>query len=126
MKGDLQINERADAPFPLLAPGLDATTARDAAGPSSSFGTDNSVPGFTYFGRHTWQLSNSIVNEFAAALRGVEPDDRSVGALHAEGYSTPAGSARYAFPSFSWGARPGTSFNNVYKQFRNALSISAG
>ena len=36
------------------------------------------------------------------------------------------GSARYVFPSLSWGASPGTAFRNLYKQFRDAVSVSAG
>ena len=93
-------------------------------GTTASFGTDVNVPGFTNFFGHTWVLSNRLLNEFAVLYaesnQSTLPSDRFTPA----GISTTVGSARYVFPSFSWGAAPGTSFNNQYVQFRDAVTVT--
>ena len=95
-------------------------------GTTSSFGTDVNVPGFTYFLGHTWVLSNRLLNEFALLYaesnQKTLPSDRFTPA----GISTAVGSQRYVFPSFSWGAAPGTAFNNQYRQFRDSLTFTSG
>jgi len=95
-------------------------------GTSASFSsTDNEVPGFTYLVNHSAQITNRILNEFAALY--AESNQRNPPGIFTPSTIDPAvGSPRYVFPSFTWGSRPGTTFRNPYYQFRNALSVSAG
>ena len=125
MKGDVQLTNRQNGNF-RYSRQSSTQYCQSCGGTSSSFGTDNSVPGFIYFGGHTWQLSDRAFNEFAILYaesnQTTDPSPRYT----PNGLSTSIGSARSSFPSFSWGASPGTSFNNLYEQFREAVTISAG
>jgi hypothetical protein len=125
LKGTYQISPRQSAFFRYSR--QDSTNfCQGCGGTNSSFGTDNAVPGFTYFVGHTWQLTDRIVNEFAVLYaesnQTTEPSKERTPAP----FLPSVGSAQYDFPSFNWGASPGTSFVNAYEQFRNTLSISAG
>jgi outer membrane receptor protein involved in Fe transport len=125
VKGTASLGPRQTATF-RYSRQASTQYCQNCGGNAASFGTDNSVPGFTYFAGHTWQLSDRVFNDFAILYaesnQTTDPSSRYTPA----GISTAVGSARYVFPSFSWGASPGTSFNNVYEQFRDALSISLG
>lgn len=124
IKGDVQLTPRQRATFRYSR--QDSTNyCQGCGGTESSFGTDNSVPGFSYYAGHVWQLSDRIVNEFAI-LYAESNQTTEPGRYTPVGYDRAVGSAVYNFPSFSWGARPGTSFVNAYNQFRNSLSISTG
>jgi len=125
VKGDVQLTNRQNGNV-RYSRQSSTQYCQGCGGTSSSFGTDNSVPGFTYFAGHTWQLSDRVFNEFAILYAESNQTTEPSPAYTPPGYSTSIGSARYSFPSFSWGASPGTSFNNVYEQFREAVTISAG
>jgi hypothetical protein len=122
LKGDAQFTERQRATF-RYSRQASTNYCQECGGPTSSFGTDNSVPGFTYFGNHTAVLSSRLLNEFAA-LYAESNQTTEPGRYTPDGISPSVGSAVYVFPSFTWGARPGTSFVNKYIQFRNTLSLS--
>ena len=125
VKADVQLTPRQTANV-RYSNQASVQYCQSCGGTAASFGTDNAVPGFTYYGGHNWQLSNRVFNEFAILYaesnQTTDPSPRYT----PPGYSTSVGSARYVFPSFSWGASPGTNFNNVYQQFRNATTVSAG
>lgn len=124
IKGEVQLtpNQRA---FYRYSRQDSTNYCQGCGGTTSSFGTDNSVPGFTHFLGHTWQVSDRIVNEFAI-LYAESNQTTEPGRYTPTPYDPSVGSPTYRFPSFSWGAQPGTSFVNAYNQFRNSLSVSAG
>lgn len=87
--------------------------------------TDNEIPGFTYLVNHSAQIANRVLNEVAALY--AESNQRNPPGIYTPSGIDPAvGTARYVFPSFTWGSRPGTTFRNPYYQFRDALSVGVG
>ena len=97
-----------------------------AGGTNAAFSAqDVTVPGRSYVAGETWLISSHIVNEFT----GMNAESFQDGLFNDK--FTPAafsktGSARYVFPSLTWGVGPATFFHNYYKQFRDALSINSG
>ncbi len=126
LKGDLQINEAQRATFRYSR--QDSTNyCQGCGGTVSSFGTDNSVPGFTYFGSHTATLSNRIVNEFAALYAESNQTTDPRRATRPRVTRRTVGSARLRVPELQLGGAPGYVVRQQRTiQFRNALSISTG
>lgn len=125
--GKVDVQLGSNQRLSLRASRQDTTNfCQGCGGPNAAFsGTDNLVPGFTFFAGHTAQLSNGIVNEFAV-LYAESNQTNPPGKFTPAPYSPEIGATRYSFPSFTWGSRPGTTFQNPYYQFRNALSINTG
>ncbi len=82
-------------------------------------------PASPYIASHTWVLSPRVVNELTA-MYAESFQDTSLNQQYTPAQYLTMGSARYNFPSLSWGNTPGTHFRNVYNQFREALSIASG
>ena len=108
VKGDVQLTPRQSAFVPLLAAGLDELLPGLRRRPTSSFGTDNSVPGFTYFAGHTWQLSNRVVNEFAVLYAESNQTTEPSRAVHAGRLLDRRSAARgYVVSELQLGREPG-------------------
>ena len=124
LRGDLQVSSQMNMYFRFSKQDT-LVTCQGCGGTASSFGNDNKVPGHTNFVGHTWVLSNRILNEFQALRAESFQVSDPTARYTPPGYSTEVGSTIYTFPSFTWGASLGTTFNNFYYQFRDALSVSA-
>ena len=67
----------------------------------------------------------SIVNELTA-MYAESFQDTPFNERYTPAQFSQNGSPRYVFPSLTWGVGPSTHFRNVYRQFRDALSITTG
>lgn len=125
-RGDLQLNATQHVFFRYFKQDPNVYYADGAGGTSAAFSAgDASVPGFSYIASHTWVLSPRIVNELTA-MYAESFQDTSLNRQYTPAQYLTLGSARYNFPSLSWGNTPGTHFRNVYNQFREAVSVAAG
>lgn len=124
-KVDVQANSRQRVTF--RASRQDSTRfCLSCGGTNAAFSsTDNEVPGFTFYGAHSWQVTDRVFAE-TALLYAESNQTNPPGSYTPPGYAPEVGSTRYVFPSFTWGSRPGTTFRNPYYQFRTAVSIAAG
>ena len=124
-RGDLQINP-AQRLFFRYSRQESTYYADGAGGTNAAFSAgDASVPGFSYIAGHTWVLSPRVLNEFTAMYAESFEDKTQNTDMTPAAYAT-AGSARYVFPRLTGGICPGTHFRNVYRQFRDAVSLTAG
>jgi hypothetical protein len=123
-RGDAQLSPKASLYYRFSKQDT-LNTCQGCGGTSSNFGNDNKVPGHTNFLGTTWVISNRVLNEFQVLRAESFQSSDTTARYTPSGYTPTVGSARYVFPSFSWGASPGTFFNNYYYQFREALSISS-
>ena len=101
-----------------LCEGCGGTSAAFSAG-------DTTVPGSSVIGGHTWVVSPRVLNEFTI-MYARSYMDTVLNQTYTPSQYLSAGSAKYVFPSVSWGGSIGTDYKNVYEQFRDAVSINAG
>jgi outer membrane receptor protein involved in Fe transport len=86
---------------------------------------DAGVPGHSYIAGHTWVISPRVLNEFTV-MNAHSYQTGDLSQYTPAQFLAAGGSAVYRFPSLTWGGSGGSYFDNSYRQFRNALSISAG
>ena len=124
-RGDVQLSQNQHLFFRYF--NQDATYFADGAGgTNAAFSAgDATIPGFSYIVGHTAVLSSNVVNELTA-MYAESFQDTPLNERYTPSAYTFNGSPRFVFPSLTWGVGPSTHFRNVYRQFRDALSITTG